>query len=285
MSPIQDSPPLEASPAPKPKVNDGRTSSWNMSLSSLTLPRSSARTSTPSQHSRESTPTPQRQSQQGLETLPVVTPQGQSQQGPETLPVVTPQQSSQLATEILPSVTAGQTELSIWDAPVSAASTPSIQHSTPQPSAYNENDSSRYVESNHMISKEEEEQDTIGVPAPIGKHQPSWDPYNATPIVEEEGFQYEERSSKQLSATPPAVHQLNIPQVPIDAKSDRSASGDAPFYDAPEPPADADDWVIVSKENVPKLSELSFAAPAALQSNAVTQSNSANQPPPGFQYL
>jgi hypothetical protein len=267
MSRIQDSPPLEASPAqPKPKVNE-RTSSWNMSLSSLALPRSSARTSTPSQHSREASPPPQRQ----------------FQQDPETLPVATPQQSSQLGTEVLPAVTAGQTELSIWDAPVSAASTPSIQHTTPQQSARNENDSSRYVGSNHLVSKGEGEQDVLGVPAPIGKYQPSWDPYNATPIVEEEGFQYEERSSNQPPPIPPAVHHLDTPRIPIDAKSDRSARGDTPFFDAPEQPADADDWVIISKENVPKLSELSFTAPAALQSNAMTQSNSVNQPPAGFQ--
>ena len=266
MSPIQDSPPLEASPAqPKPKVNE--RSSWNMSLSSLALPRSSARTSTPSQHSREASPPPQRQSQQDTETLPVVTPQ----------------RSSQLGTGVIPAITTGQTELSIWDAPVSAASTPPIQHATPQPSTNNENNSSRYVGSNHLVSKEEEEQDMLGVPAPIGKHQPSWDPYNATPIVEEDGFQYEERSSKQPSAIPPAVHHLDAPRIPIDAKSDRPASGDAPFFDGPEQPADADDWVIISKENIPKPSELSFATPVALQSNAMTQSNSANQPPARLQ--
>jgi hypothetical protein len=191
---------------------------------------------------------------------------------------VTLQHQGQLGSENPPAGTTGQTELSIWDAPVSAASTPSIQHSTPHPSTSNENHNSRY---NYPVSKEEE-QDKLGVPAPIGKYQPSWDPYNATPIVEEEGFQYDERSSRQPSAIPPTTNRLGAPQAPNDSKSDRSTSGEAPFYDASEHPAEADDWVIVSKENVPKLSELSFAAPVTVQNNIVVQSNIMPQPALAF---
>lgn len=257
---IQDSPPLEASPAPK--SNEGRTSSWNLSLSSLALPRSSVRASTPSLRSREAPPPPQRQSQ-----LEPINPQGQSQLGSEKSPIGT----------------ADQTELSIWDAPVSAASTPSIQPSTPQPSANNGDHSSRHVGSKDPASREQAEKDTLGVPAPIGKHQPSWDPYNATPIVEEEGFQYEAESSKQPTIIPTAAHHLGSPQAQIGAKIARPASGDAAFYDASEQSAEADDWVIVSKESVPKQSELSFAAPVTLQNNSVDQSKAAFQSTAGFQ--
>ncbi len=98
----------------------------------------------------------------------------------------------------------------------------------------------------------DESRDTLGVPAPIGKYQPSWDPFNATPIAEEEGFQYEEppkplRQISSESKPPPAS--LNVPRDSI-SKSDRSNSSDAPFYDAREEQADiANDWVIVPKKD------------------------------------
>ncbi|KFY14314.1 hypothetical protein V492_02695, partial [Pseudogymnoascus sp. VKM F-4246] len=44
------------------------------------------------------------------------------------------------------------------------------------------------------------EAEDIAPPMPIGKYQPSWDPYNATPIVEEEGFGWE--SPPKGSAVP-----------------------------------------------------------------------------------
>ncbi|KFY19062.1 hypothetical protein V493_08165, partial [Pseudogymnoascus sp. VKM F-4281 (FW-2241)] len=57
-------------------------------------------------------------------------------------------------------------------------------------------------------------EDDIAPPVPIGKYQPSWDPYNATPIVEEEGFGWESpvkggtatasASASAASATVPA---------------------------------------------------------------------------------
>lgn len=235
MSPTQNSPPLEASPPPKPKVNEGRTSSWNMSLSSLTLPRSSARADTQSQQSRDSTPPPR-----------------QSQLGPET-PTVTPLRQSQLGPETRHEGNAGQTELFLWDAPVSAVSTPSIPHASPQPSTNNDNHSSRYISSNNPVSKEEEEgHDTLGVPPPIGKHQPSWDPYNATPIVEEEGFQYNERPLKQTPAIQTAVNRQGAPQIPIDSRNTSEEPNE-------------DDWVIISKENVPKTSELTYRPPIPAQ--------------------
>ena len=94
----------------------------------------------------------------------------------------------------------------------------------------------------------EERRDTLGVPAPIGKYQPSWDPFDATPIAEEEVFQYEERpmASRQLSSeSGPPRASLNVPRESI-SKSDRSNSSDAHFFDAPEEQGDpTSDWVIV----------------------------------------
>ena len=97
---------------------------------------------------------------------------------------------------------------------------------------------------------EEESRDTLGVPAPIGKYQPSWDPFNATPIAEEEGFQYEERPKppRQLSSeSTPRQASLNVPRDSI-SKSDRSNSSDAHFYDAHEEQAE-NDWVMVPDKN------------------------------------
>jgi hypothetical protein len=95
---------------------------------------------------------------------------------------------------------------------------------------------------------EEESRDTLGVPAPIGKYQPSWDPFNATPIAEEEGFQYEDRpkASRQLSSESGLPRaSLNVPRESM-SKSERSNSSDAHFYDTHEEQADPpNDWVMV----------------------------------------
>ncbi|PMD46847.1 hypothetical protein L207DRAFT_562081 [Hyaloscypha variabilis F] len=98
---------------------------------------------------------------------------------------------------------------------------------------------------------EEESRDTLNVPAPIGKYQPSWDPFNATPIAEEEGFQYEERPNppRQLSSeSAPRQTSLTVPRDSI-SKSDRSNSSDAHFYDAHEEQAE-NDWVMVPDKDV-----------------------------------
>ncbi|KAH6715743.1 hypothetical protein BKA61DRAFT_419100, partial [Leptodontidium sp. MPI-SDFR-AT-0119] len=77
-----------------------------------------------------------------------------------------------------------------------------------------------------------ETRDILGVPAPIGKNQPSWDPFNATPIAEEDGFQYEERPKPRLSSDPSSNPDgLSVPADNL-ATSDRSNSSDAPFFDA-----------------------------------------------------
>ncbi|KAG4443857.1 hypothetical protein IFR05_000623 [Cadophora sp. M221] len=94
-----------------------------------------------------------------------------------------------------------------------------------------------------------ETRDTLGVPAPIGKHQPSWDPFNATPIAEEDGFQYEERPKPRLSSDPSSNPDgLAVPADNL-AKSDRSNSSDRPFFDAREDSEDNNnDWVMVNPE-------------------------------------
>lgn len=77
-----------------------------------------------------------------------------------------------------------------------------------------------------------EERDGLGVPAPIGKNQPSWDPSNASPIDEEEGFvlegQNQETAPKPVADTEPAA------ALPVaSTSSDRSGSEDV-YTDAPE---------------------------------------------------
>lgn len=111
----------------------------------------------------------------------------------------------------------------------------------------------------------------LGKPAPIGKHQPSWDPFNATPIDEEEDFyddwptrkKSKRRVDPQSSAIPasgeeghdramtgssdvvPAVVDQAVGEgvspaslsVPAEEPlSERSGSGDAIFFDAREMP-------------------------------------------------
>jgi hypothetical protein len=111
---------------------------------------------------------------------------------------------------------------------------------------------------------ESESKDTLGVPAPITKEQPSWDPFNATPIAEEPASQHESRPNQhsfpfpQRSTAPPRT--LLVPAEAVGvAKSDRSNSEDAHFYDAPEEQSDIkNDWVMVTPEDeqtTPKMQQ------------------------------
>lgn len=107
----------------------------------------------------------------------------------------------------------------------------------------------RQVQNQDDAAERSEERDTLGVPAPIGKTQPSWDPFNATPIAEEEAFQYEDRN-QQKQVVPGARHaSLSVPVV-AKTTSERSNSEDAQFYDANEDPTDNfNDWVIVPPDS------------------------------------
>lgn len=89
--------------------------------------------------------------------------------------------------------------------------------------------------------------DDLQPPAPIGKNQPSWDPFNATPIAEEEAYQFEENSQNQSHIA--ESHTLGSLSVIADAASttQRSNSEDAQFHDALEEPNELNEWVMVSK--------------------------------------
>ncbi|CZR65667.1 uncharacterized protein PAC_15567 [Phialocephala subalpina] len=98
--------------------------------------------------------------------------------------------------------------------------------------------------------EESEARDSLGPPAPIGKYQPSWDPYNATPIAEEEVFQYEdrptERQERQLSSAVANPHgSLAVPPGKVSG-NERSNNDDSHFHSAQEEPSDIpNDWVMV----------------------------------------
>jgi hypothetical protein len=105
---------------------------------------------------------------------------------------------------------------------------------------------------------ENESQDQLGVPAPIGKNQPSWDPFNSTPIVEEEAYQFEEHQFHPAHPTAPLTTLL----VPTEtaSNSERSNSGNALFYDAPEEPSD-NEWIMVPHEVEPQQDILQQSRP------------------------
>ncbi|KAE9362632.1 hypothetical protein N431DRAFT_391583 [Stipitochalara longipes BDJ] len=205
-------------PPPKPKAEKSekeRRSSWGLPLS---LPRSSGRPDSSTRLSKESTPvpTPERSRVQPDMIL------DRSSTAPQLPP---------LASD--PSLGSMSGALPVAESP--HPDKPSV---------------SREVLGVDDAAAEEESRDTLGVPAPIGKYQPSWDPFNATPIAEEEGFQYEERPKppRHLSSeSAPRQASLNVPRDSI-SKSDRSNSSDAHFYDAHEEQAE-NDWVMVPDKN------------------------------------
>ncbi|KAG0650242.1 hypothetical protein D0Z07_3126 [Hyphodiscus hymeniophilus] len=126
----------------------------------------------------------------------------------------------------------------------------------------------------------EEERDDLGVPAPITKNQPSWDPFNATPITEEEGSQSDDRPKQQPQVMHSAVTQksLAIPDD-TDSKSERSNSGDAQFCDAPEErESDLNDWVMVSPEPEGKQKQPEKTIPRPVSEVYDPPAG----PPPGF---
>ena len=142
----------------------------------------------------------------------------------------------------------------------------------------NEPTPSRLVTTKQSHNEEtEEERNRLGVPAPITKNQPSWDPLNATPIAEE-GFPYENRPKQP----PQTMHSAGPPKLfatPDDAgsRSERSNSGDAHFYDAAEEPSDLNDWVMVSPEPEAKQSE-----PKEPTERPVSFYKPSEEPPPAF---
>ncbi|KAH7317898.1 hypothetical protein BKA65DRAFT_109754 [Rhexocercosporidium sp. MPI-PUGE-AT-0058] len=209
--------PIQTSPPSNPKAD--RRSSWGLPLS---MSRSSGRPDTMSRNSRESNPT-STLNRPRTNTMP----SERSSPAPQ-LPAVATGYSLGVMSGALSS-----------EHPETPTETLTIQ---PIPSTST---------SNHTATVEPDSKtgDTLGVPAPIGKHQPTWDPFNATPIAEEDGFQYEERPKPRLSSDPNSIPDgLSGPADNL-AKSDRSNSLDVPFFDAREASDDINnDWVMVDPE-------------------------------------
>ncbi|PVH78521.1 hypothetical protein DL98DRAFT_590265 [Cadophora sp. DSE1049] len=219
----------KTSPPSKPKAD--RRSSWGLPLS---MSRSSGRPDAMSRNSRDSTPTPSL-GRPRTNTMP-------SEESPA------PQ---------LPAVATG------YSLGVMSGALPS-EHPEPSRETLSTHPIASPPTSNQIDDvSESETRDALRVPAPIGKHQPSWDPFNATPIAEEDGFQYEERPRPQLSSDPNSnPDALSVPADNL-AKSDRSNSSDAQFFDAREDSEDInDDWVMVKPE--PEVKE-SGVGPSVLK--------------------
>ncbi|KAK0111825.1 hypothetical protein ONS96_001093 [Cadophora gregata f. sp. sojae] len=206
-------------PPPKPKAD--RRSSWGLPLS---ISRSSGRPDAMSRNSRESTPSS-------------ILGRSRTNTIPSGEPPAPPQ---------LPAVATGYS--------LGGVMSGALPSEHPEPSreeTLTTHPIASHSPANHQTQdvSQSETRDTLGVPAPIGKNQPSWDPFNATPIAEEDGFHYEERPKPRLSSDPDGnADGLSVPADNL-AKSDRSNSSDAQFFDAREDSEDVnDDWVIVKPE-------------------------------------
>lgn len=111
---------------------------------------------------------------------------------------------------------------------------------------------SREIRSEEQADAEDEGRDHLGVPAPIAKHQPSWDPFNATPIAEEDTFQYGQRSDHSIPSNS-TIHQDHQDYLAPPAPRSERDSNEISFYDASEeqpeePDEPAEEWVMVSPE-------------------------------------
>ncbi|OBT60441.1 hypothetical protein VE03_10546 [Pseudogymnoascus sp. 23342-1-I1] len=86
--------------------------------------------------------------------------------------------------------------------------------------------------------------DDIAPPMPIGKYQPSWDPFNATPIVEEEGFGWE--SPAKGSAVPvPAEGWRGVDEVVPETETETEMEGEGGNKEG-----EGEGWVMVEEERV-----------------------------------
>lgn len=107
--------------------------------------------------------------------------------------------------------------------------------------------------------------DSLSPPRPIGKHQPSWDPFNSTPIAEEQGSAYDTRPNQQSYPFPaaPSLQQQQEEEKTLDPnvalQNDyHSNNGKVYSHDAVDDPKSIkDDWVMVdpeaeTKQEVPK---------------------------------
>ncbi|TKW56643.1 hypothetical protein CTA1_3267 [Colletotrichum tanaceti] len=84
----------------------------------------------------------------------------------------------------------------------------------------------------------------LQIPRPIGKTQPSWDPFTGTPLVEEDGFEMGLSRDPSPHASPNAYQATYAPQ----AAKTRSANS-VPRNNALDD--QHDDWVVVSPQSPP----------------------------------
>ncbi|KAH9214258.1 hypothetical protein DL95DRAFT_446591 [Leptodontidium sp. 2 PMI_412] len=233
----------KTSPPSKPKAD--RRSSWGLPLS---ISRSSGRPDAMSRNSRECTPT-STLNRPRTNTMP-----SERDSPAPQLPAVSTGYSLGVMSGALPSEHPEPSRETLTTQPI--PSPPPSNQITP-------------------AVPDLETRDILGVPAPIGKNQPSWDPFNATPIAEEDGFQYEERPKPRLSSDPSSNPDgLSVPADNL-ATSDRSNSSDAPFFDAREDSEDINnDWVMVTPDPDGKdlVAGASVSNPQPIVAPAVTQS-------------
>ena len=97
--------------------------------------------------------------------------------------------------------------------------------------------------------------DNLAPPRPIGKHQPSWDPFNATPIAEEQASAIDTRTSQQAYPFPVAVNPEQQPKLVSDItpplQTDRSDRGEVHVHAVAveDQTHIKNDWVMVSPED------------------------------------
>lgn len=108
-------------------------------------------------------------------------------------------------------------------------------------------------EINEEVEDRDRVDDSLAPPRPIGKHQPSWDPFNATPIAEEQGSGYDPRPNQQSYPFPisPTQHQPSklLVSSGIVSKDDRTDSRDGNLHDGVEDQTSIkNDWVMVTPE-------------------------------------
>ncbi|RDL31501.1 uncharacterized protein BP5553_09710 [Venustampulla echinocandica] len=126
-----------------------------------------------------------------------------------------------------------------------------IPHISPPVSRHSDSSVSRDVSNADKDTVEVDSGDKLGVPAPISKYQPSWDPFNATPIAEEEGFRYDVDANHHPSASEAENKLANLEDAPVSEPSNNDgtrlySSGDE--EEDEEEHNTSSDWVMVSPE-------------------------------------
>ncbi|KAI9740066.1 MAG: hypothetical protein M1818_004817 [Claussenomyces sp. TS43310] len=110
-----------------------------------------------------------------------------------------------------------------------------------------EDDNSDRVREGRNGNDSSKELGTLDVPAPIAKDQPSWDPFNATPIEEEEGSPLDEPTQKSGNKSADNFEPATL--LPSTApETERPGMGEV-ITESTEQPPEVDDWVLVPKQS------------------------------------